>query len=392
MTDETPDSLSFETTPTPEVPASSRNHGKRLIWCGALGALLVAVIMMISSLGQETAIVTLETNTQERNEDQEKGLNTKVETVVLSFRVPPTKGFRIMEDRNARRLLPPNDIFIKKMTFVGVEVDGERIPFHNEIYEDEEETKIKEGILYSFHHTTFHQGHQGKSPAMWDEFHNNPPFVLGTHPHTTDYGKYGIRVRSDTNIIACNHPMNHSPDVKVFDSIWRVEYIDVDETKNLQRASSTAETEAAYPAEALQPLVVSWFHVAMPRGAKVGEHYAMNLDMTFHKDVEVVGVLYHHHPWARQMDVYDTHDTLIYSHDGTPVNDGSIDFYDEPVPVTAGNTVKFAIQARAGFETDLSTPTAIHLFTKVGDGSDRIETQPAELYTVTRSSTLVPLN
>ena len=114
----------------------------------------------------------------------------------------------------------------------------------------------------------------------------------------------------------------------------------------------------------------------------MGENHILNFVMTYHRDLEIVAVLYHHHPWTRQIDVYDSSDHLMWSRDGSPFGDGRLDFFDEPVAFAAGDSVKIGLQGRADFANDLTTPTAVNIFAKFNDGYDRIETTPDELYTV----------
>jgi len=298
----------------------------------------------------------------------------------VPFNIDPKLHHRldIKLEYEGRNYLPDENIFIKTINFKGVKVNDEWIPFHVDAYEDEEETIFKKGLKYSYHHTAIHTGHQNvlKYEEEQVEFHRNGPLAAGTHPHSTSYQPYGIHLEPETRLFLCMHGYNLSNETATFISVWDVEFQLVEERKSVYTNSITEQE--------MKPIVSTFVHAHLMGEAIVNTDYVITIHARVRKHAFLVGVLFHNHPWAHDVQAFDEDGVAFWSHDETHNDDGKVIWYDMPIEFKADHEFTVVIKGSAGFKTDLKTPAAFGFLMILGDGSDRIESSPQELLAYTQ--------
>jgi len=310
----------------------------------------------------------------------------------IPFDVKPTEGvipgFYFYDGRD---YLPPGDIYVRSFSFIGVKVDEEFIPFHADSYGDEQHTFFRDGITYTFHHTSIHT-HQGRgqlTEMTYLTFHNNFNGIAGpgTRPSKTLYnegeiedfpdGGYGIRVRPDSIMPVCMHGINLSQENKTFTAVWVAEYQQIVDnagsTVLVDRVGLTVKHGTIREADT-KPLILSFFRTSLKRAteraAKVNEDWVLTTTIKSNYDANFVGIWFHKHPWNHLIELYNQDGVLVFSWPDTP----SVDFIHwMKIPMTTGGALKLVFHGNANIQSDLDTPAAFSFFFNSEDGTDRFE-------------------
>jgi len=305
------------------------------------------------------------------------GNDHSVDDKVLKFRmevpfeVPPHSiedGMLILTNMDARQWLPVEDIYVRAIEFIGVTVNSELIPFHTDVYADEEHEHFRDDVRYTFHHTSLHTGRQSVAPGNTN-IHNNGVIATGTHPHNNSYESYGFRFRPDTYFFQCLNVYNLTPKPETFLVTWDIEYqIVVQSEKESKEIATIRERDT-------KPIVAAMVkYKRLPIGSKLGMDYVMTENIRTTQDVLLVSLFLHKHPWNRKTEIFDENGVSFFSFGDIPGDDEKLHWID-PIVIKKNHYFTIVINGNASFEEDLHTPTLVTFMFVRQDGSDRMESR-----------------
>jgi len=300
-----------------------------------------------------------------------------VDDKVLKFRmeVPfevPThllgQGFLILSNMEVRQYLPAEDIYVKSIEFIGVTVNSEPVPFHLDVYKDEEHDQFRDDVPYIYHHTNLHTGQQGIAVER-SSIHVNGAIAPGTHPKKTSYEPYGFRFRPDTYLFQCLNVYNLTPKTETYFVAWDVEY------QLVVQSSEEAKKIGSIRVEDTKPLVAAMMkHKRLPVHSEIGMDYVLTDTVRVTQDVLMVSLLLHKHPWNHKTEFFDENGVSFYSYGNIP-GDGEKLHWIDPFVIKKDHYFTVVINANASFKSDLRTPVVITLMFVRQDGYDRIESR-----------------
>jgi hypothetical protein len=220
--------------------------------------------------------------------------------VNLPFEVPFSGGgFNIIEANNVRGMFPDGDIFITSFSFLGVTVNEKDIFSHMTLHDELGQHRPTDDWFHHkpwpvamkdlpgtfsddfvYHHTILHQG---TTDDYFD--HSQPALVYGTTTKNISFSPFGHRLRPDTPISACMHGRNVAAEHATFVAKWVIDY----------------EIVQSFEKNSLS-LLGGWFHCCDQRDL-VGEKDSIPLQVTFAKNVTLVGFVVHNHRWLQGLSV-----------------------------------------------------------------------------------------
>jgi len=174
-------------------------------------------------------------------------------------------------------------------------------------------------------------------------------------------------LKETDQVFSCLHVENYLPAPVELTLIWEVEY--------------EAYVSQQHPSWSDTVLVASWFYDT--KTSKISQllssHFELVSYIEFMKDVRVLGVMIHSHPWLEKVQYkYRENDILLHNHEA--LDDEKIDLFTVPQFISAGDRLYFKLYGESEQPVE-NTQLAISAFVACDDGTSEVG-QKSELYTM----------